>query len=90
MKKRIYSHRHIQILALQRCSRAISLVVKNGIYLPEGFPPYGEDYPYGVELDIACNEIAYRLRRRLALLAEKEFDIVDRSMYENDSDYLNL
>jgi hypothetical protein len=82
-QQRLYSRRHIQILALQRCSRAISLVVMEGLYIPENFPTHGADYPYGVELDYACTDIAYRLRVRLANLSVREFplDVVDREIY---------
>jgi hypothetical protein len=93
-KKRKLSKRQIKILALQRCSRAISLVVREGLFLPEDFPTYknrvrGDYYPYETELDLECNEIAYRLRERLADLAVKEWPTIDRNIYNSSND-LNL
>jgi hypothetical protein len=89
VEKRLYSKRHIQILALQRCSRAISLVVQNGLFEPHDFPMHGEKYPYGTELDLACNEIAFQLRKRLAELAEREFSY-EPGTFPRDTDNLTL
>ena len=89
--KRLYSKRHIKILALQRCSRAIALVTGQGLYVPDGFPKYGADYPYATELDLECNEIARQLRMRLAALALREFadQQIDHLIYE-DSDNITI
>jgi hypothetical protein len=75
--KRQFSNRLIKILALQRCSRSISLVVSNGLYIPEELPHAGTaEYPYRVELDLACNDIAWQLRRRLGSLAAREWPTI--------------
>lgn len=84
MKKRQLTKRHIKILALQRCSKAISLVVQNGLYMPDELTTMSQ-----LEIDIECNEIAYQLRKRLSHLSVREWPQIEQDIYES-SDSLNL